>query len=490
MIKRIILLLAITLTCTTVHAGGGRDVAMHYTIDLDTVGRYLNVKLTYTAQRHTGDVLLKMPVWAPGYYMIQDFPKHLCDFSAADTQGNPLRWSKEGKNGWRVTMPSDGVAVVSYRIFADTYDVASSRVDSQSAFIAHNGVVMYAEGEKQNPVTLTYNVPANWKSVSTGLVADRADAHTFTAPDIDVLYDSPILMGNHLVKTFSHEGHDYELALETPDGFEESGFEDAFRSIVSAATAIMHDVPYQNYCLIHMGEGQGGLEHLNSQACYTDGTFRFADCKEWLNYLAFTAHEYFHLYNVKTIRPIELGPFDYDREVFTPLLWFSEGVTCYYEAQLLHRAGLATYDEMLELISKYMRMDEPYEGHHHQSLRQTSYDIWLNFLSDDANAKDVTINYYFRGPVVALIMDIEIKRLSQGRHSLDDLMRLLYNRFHKQQNRGFTEEEFWASVDEVAGASMSHVRHIVDNAVDIDYEHFLQPAGLTIDRQTWSIKRS
>lgn len=483
--KRIIPLLL--LMYIALHTSAATQPTMYYTVSLDTIGKYLNVELKYTSPSPTSDILLKLPVWAPGYYMIQNYPKHLCDFTASDTAGTPLRWQKEGKNGWRITMPADGKAIVKYRIFADEYDVASSRIDNTCAFIAPNGVFMYSDLQKYQPVTVTYQVPSNWKNVSTGLVPHQDQPYTYTAPDFDILYDSPLLMGNHLVKKFSHEGHDYELALETPDGFEESGFEDAFRKIVSASTSIMHDVPYSNYTLIHMRKGPGGLEHINSQACYTDGTFRFSNHAEWLNYLAFTAHEYFHLYNVKTIRPIELGPFDYDREVFTPLLWFSEGVTCYYEGQILYRAGIATQDEMLELISKYMRMDERYEGHHHQSLRQTSYDIWLTFLNEDANSRDVTINYYFRGPVIGLIMDLEIQRLSKGKHSLDDLMRLLYNRYHKQQGRGFTEEEFWSSVDEVAGSSMQHIRYLVDNPVDIDYEKYLTPAGLKIDRSTWTI---
>lgn len=464
-----------------------QEYEMHYEVSLDTAKHYLNVKMTY-AGKHEERLTLKMPVWAPGYYEILDFPKHLCDFKATDTKGNTLKWTKTAKNAWLIDMPEGDAFEVSYRIYANQRDVASSRVDGKAAFIAPNGVFMFVEGDQMHPVSVTYNIPDNWKHISTGLIADRKDSHTFRADNFDILYDSPLLLGNHEVKTFKHEGRMYELAFETPDGVEESGFADAFRKIVSAATKIMRDVPYNNYTLIHMGKGQGGLEHLNSQACYTDGTYHYNDHMQWLDFLGFVAHEYFHLYNVKTIRPIELGPFDYDKEALTPLLWFSEGITCYYEATLLERAGLASETEKLELISNYMRMDEPYEGHHHQSLRSASYDIWYNFMNNDANSKDVRINYYFRGPVVGLIMDIEIQRLSGGRHSLDDLMRLLYNRYHKKQNRGFTEEEFWASVDEVAGASMAHIRYIVDNPVDIDYDKYLTPAGLELDRTTWTIR--
>lgn len=460
-----------------------------YVVAFDTAHHYLDVTMRYSGE-HPDTLTLKMPVWAPGYYEIQDFPKHLCDFASRDAEGNELEWVKQGKNSWRIVASGvEGDIIATYRIFANERDVASSRVDDKAAFIAPNGVFMYVEGEQVHPVTVTLDMPDNWHSVSTGMKADSTGVSKFYAPSFDVLFDSPLLLGNHRIDRFQHEGHAYEMAYETPEGVDESGFEDCFKKIVSAATDIMQDVPYDNYTLIHMGKGRGGLEHLNSQACYTDGTYRIPDHMEWLDFLGFVAHEYFHLYNVKTIRPIELGPFDYDREACTPLLWFSEGVTCYYEALLLYRAGIATEDEMLALISKYMKMDESHPGHLHQSLRQASYDIWLNFMNDDANSRDVRINYYFRGPVVGLIMDIEIKRLSAGRHSLDDLMRLLYNRFHKQMDRGFTEDEFWAAVDEVAGASMAHVRQIVDTPMEIDYDSFFRPAGLTLDRKEWRIKR-
>ena len=137
-----------------------------------------------------------------------------------------------------------------------------------------------------------------------------------------------------------------------------------------------------------------------------------------------------------------------------------------------------------------MAMDEPYNGKYHQSLRMASYDIWLNFMNRNANAKDVTVNYYFRGPTIGLIMDIEIQRLSDNKRSLDDLMRLLYNRYYKQAGRGFTEEEFWDAVDEVAGASMAHVRYLVDNPVEIDYDRFLSPAGIVLDRDKWVLTKT
>ncbi len=459
-------------------------VKLTYDVTPDTVGHYLNVSLT--CENAKEPFLLKMPVWAPGYYVIVDFPKYLTDFSASDAQGEDLAWHKEGKNGWAVK-PKDGSARISYRIFANERSVAECRVESQMAFVAPNGVFMYVDGEKDSPVTVNYHMPSNWKHISTGL--RRTGDSTFEAQDADVLYDSPVLLGNHFVKRFAYEGHDYEFALETPDGFEDTAFEDDFKKMVSAATRLMGDVPYDNYCLIHLGKGQGGLEHHNSQACYTDGSFRFADRKAYRSYMGFTTHEYFHLYNVKSIRPAGLGPFDYDREVLTPLLWVSEGFTVYYETRLMLAAGIIGMDDLLDDLSEHIGEIESHEGHRHMSLRQSSYDIWLNFFNRAANGKDVRISYYEKGPILGLLFDIELRRMTDGKRSLDDLMRLLYRRYYLELKRGFTEQEFWAAVEEVAGQPVDTLRKYVDTTAEIDYDSIINHAGLRLDRNSWKLVR-
>lgn len=464
---------------------------LDYTVSFDTVGHYLLVNLQYETEPsdQSADVVLNMPRWAPGYYEMLDFAKHLTDFAATDSQGQPVKWAKEGLNRWRMAVPADGKLTVSYRVYANRRDVASSRVERDVAFVAPNGVFMYVDGQQHHPVTVRFQMPQGWSHIATGMRPDAGDNCTFTAPDFDVLYDSPLLLGNFYTRKFTHEGHDYELALETPDGAEEIGFADDFKRIVSAATQMMGDVPYDNYCLIHMGQGGGGLEHLNSQACYTDGTYRFETRRAHVKFLAFVAHEYFHLYNVKCIRPAELWPLDYDHEAITPMLWVSEGLTCYYEFRLLRNAGIATTDEALQLLSTYFSLYAPYEGQRHQSLRQCSYDIWLNFMNDDDNARDVRINYYFKGPVIGLLLDIDIRRKSAHRHSLDDVMRLLYNRYYKELQRGFTEEEFWSACAEMAGEPLADVRRIVDTTDTIDYASYLSDAGLRVDSTDWSIRR-
>ena len=472
--------------------GTGRnrtDYSMDYTVGFDTAGHYLDVRLDYEAPgAPEGEVTLAMPRWAPGYYEMLDFAKHLTDFEARDSRDSLLPWTKVGLNRWRIRRPEDGHVSVSYRVYANHRDVAQSRVERDIAFVAPNGVFMYVDGEQDHEVTVRFRLPEGWRQIATGMRPHADDSTAFTASDFDVLYDSPLLLGNFHRQRFSHEGHDYELALETPDGAEEMDFEGKFRRIVSAATRLMGDVPYDNYCLIHMGQGAGGLEHQNSQACYTDGSYRFPSRRSEVKFLAFVAHEYFHLYNVKCIRPAELWPLDYDREAVTPMLWVSEGLTCYYEYRLLREAGLVTEEEALELLSTYFSLYAPYEGQWHQSLRQCSYDIWLNFMNGDENARDVRINYYFKGPIIGMLMDIDIRRKTEGKRSLDDVMRLLYNRFYKQLRRGFTEEEFWGVCEEVAGEPLSDIRRLVETTDPIDYASYLDGEGLAVDTVEWRIR--
>lgn len=490
--KKLISLTFISIFITATSIFARPVVNLSYEVTPDTANRYLNVKVTCkdTGTGQAEPFTLKMPVWAPGYYLIVDFPKYLTDFSAKDSDGTAIQWQKQGKNSWVIT-PKSNETTVTYRIFADARSVAESRVENDVAFIAPNGVFMYVDGQKENPVDVTYKMPSNWANASTGLKPigqTSGTTRSFTAPNYDVLYDSPVLLGNHYVKKFTHEGHEYEFALETPDGFEESSFESDFKKMVSATTQLMGHVPYDNYCLIHLGKGQGGLEHHNSQACYTEGTFRFQDDSEYNNYMSFTTHEYFHLYNVKSIRPIELGPFDYDKEVFTPMLWVSEGFTVYYETRIMLSAGIIDSKYLLNDLSSYIKTIESNEGHRHMSLRQSSYDIWLNFFNSAANGQDVRISYYNKGPILGLLFDIDIRRKTNNEKSLDDLMRLLYNRFYIEKQRGFTEEEFWESCAEIAGQSLTQMRQYVDTTDEIDYENILASAGLQLDRTTWTLK--
>ena len=451
---------------------------IHYTVDIDTQDHYLHIELIVTGLEGT-HTMLKLPVWAPGYYIIMDYPRHIINFAAAaDTQ--PLQWEKVGKSGWLVNHGDNKSMKVTYRVFADERSVADAKVTTERAFIPGNGVFMYIEDRKELPVTVTFNLPSGWKKISTGLDPVAGMKNTYHAKDFDILYDSPILMGNHTTLFFDLEGKRYEVAIETPEGMENTTFMEDLKKIISASTALIGDVPYEHYCFLFPGPGdEGGLEHINSQASFGI-SFHNQNRNAYLNILYFIAHEFFHLYNVKTIRPIELGPFDYDKEVFTSGLWISEGFTSYYETLLLRRAGITTPEEALSKQNYSIRSIENAEGKMHMSLRQSSYDIWLNFFNRSANG-NTRISYYTKGQILGLLTDLTIRKMTDNTKSLDNVMQSLYYDFHIAKGRGFTEEEYWSVCANVAGQPLTEIREYVDTTKEIDYVKYLDYAGIDID---------
>lgn|SRR5574344_418387 len=462
---------------------------MQYHVALDTVNHYFHVQLRCNVCKADQDTLkLQMPVWAPGYYLIVNFPKNLVDFVATDKDGQALKWQKKGNSEWDVLSAGNSTVNVSYRVYANERSVAESRVESSLAFIAPNGVFMYPEGGKAEPVTVALDQPSNWKYISTSL--DKTATGELVAENFDMLYDSPVLMGNQRVEKFEQNGKKYEMAFLTPDGLDSTSLISDVKTMMTTTSLMMGDTPYPHYCFLFLDKGQGGLEHANSQADYTGGSFRFANRADYLRTLSFITHEYFHLYNVKRIRPIELGPFDYQKEVFTPMLWVSEGFTVYYEVKLLLQAGLITPDEALATCAEWIQTIEGQEGHRHMSLRQSSYDIWLNFFNRNANGSATRISYYDKGPIIGLLMDIQIIRLTQGKKSLDDVMRALYRTYYQEKGRGFTEEEFWKTCADVAGQPLDEMRRLVDTTDEIDYANLLAPAGLALDKTKSHLLRS
>jgi len=486
------LLLALLLAAPA-HAQSTCEMA--YTITPDTINHYLNVTLRCTPPPHHASTTLRMPVWAPGYYLIVDFPKYLTDFAATDTLGQPLPWDKVQKDGW--TIHSAGQPFqANYRIYANQTSVAESHVWTGGAFVALNGVCMHPEGNTNLPVTVTYNVPNDW-TITTAL--QPTANHTYHAPNFDVLYDSPALLGHHYTHRFTIDQRPFDYAIQLPQGtsntllhnFPNSQLCHDFQTMVRTATTLMQHTPYDNYAVIHLDGGQGGLEHANSQACYVGNIYRNTDNlnnrQAYIQELAFFTHEFFHLYNVKHIRPIELGPFDYSRENYTPMLWVSEGFTVYYEGIILARAGIIDAEAMRQKISQHIQNIESNQGHRHMSLRQSSYDIWLNFFNHADNGKDVRISYYEKGPIIALLFDITIRDLTNNKRSLDDLMRTLYQRYDQQLKRGFTEDEFWLTAQEIAGDSLTQLKAYVNTTDEINYDDMLARAALQLQRPSLTL---
>lgn len=423
----------------------------------------------------------KMPVWSPGYYWIQNYPKNVVNFRATDGNGKPLVWEKTTKNSWRIKTGQAKTVVLQYQVYAFARSVADAFLDEGRGFIVPTALLMHLADQLQMPSTIAIQPYQDWK-ISTGLEPVKGQPNTFYAANFDELYDCPIYLGNQEVLSFEVKGIPHYVAFENPKAFNLDQFVADLQKMVETASSLIGDIPYKHYTFLIMGPGGGGLEHRNSTAVFSSNTVynpsNEASYKRWLSFLA---HEYFHLYNIKAIRPIALGPFDYDKENYTNMLWFSEGVSAYYQDIIINRAGLQTQEETLEKFRGCIRNYENIPGHLFQSATQSSMDTWIQFFNRSENASNTTISYYDKGCALGVLLDLKIRHETKNQKSLDDVMRALYQQFYKEKKRGFTDEEFWQVCEKIAGTSLSELMIDASTVQAIDYPKYFGYAGLEMD---------
>jgi predicted metalloprotease with PDZ domain len=479
---RPVLILALLLALGSLAQAQGARIPVECDISMDLPNtHYFHVVLRCGGlQGEAQD--FKLPVWTPGYYQIMDYARNVLNFAAADGSGKVLPWEKTAKNTWRVTRGGSDLVVVSYDVYAFNRFVADSFLDDTQAFITPASVVMHPAGLLGRPVTVTVKPAPGWSKVSTGLdpVSGRPDA--FRAADFDALYDSPILVGNQEVLDFEVRGIPHAFVGTDLGAFDRTAFLADLKRIVEAAAGLMGELPYRRYVFISIGPGRGGLEHSNSCALSftSQGLGNTEGRRRWL---AFVCHEYFHLFNVKRIRPIALGPFDYDKENYTRMLWVSEGFTVYYEGLLLNRAGLFTRADVFEQFRASISAYENSPGRLFQSAEASSFDTWLQSFFRTGNAANTTISYYDKGDALAVLLDLAIRNASGNRESLDGVMRTLYRVYAKEKGRGFTDLEFRQACEAAAGTPLDEIFGYASTVADVDYPKYFAYAGLAIDTQ-------
>jgi predicted metalloprotease with PDZ domain len=410
-----------------------------------------------------------------------DYARNVLNFRAEDADGRPIGWEKTAKNAWRLRTGKAATAQVDYDVYAFSPSVADSYLDDGRAFICPAGVFMHVAGRLERPVTVVVKPYAGWRAVTTGLDPVAGQPNTFRATSGDVLYDCPILVGNHEVIPFEVRGIPHVLAGNNMGSLDRKKFVADLSRMIESAAALMGDIPYTHYAFMIIGPGGGGLEHLNSTAL-TIGSGGLNTREAYVRWLAFVTHEYFHLYNVKRIRPIALGPFDYDRENYTRMLWVSEGLTVYYEDLILNRAGLLTRAEVLQRAGANIAQFENAPGHLFQSATDSSFDTWIKFFARAPNLATTTISYYDKGAALGMLLDLAIRHESGNQRSLDDVMRALYRQFYQEKGRGFTDAEFREVCERAAGAPLTEVFEVYAPTVEVvDYARYLAYAGLDID---------
>ncbi|HEV7842323.1 MAG TPA: hypothetical protein VGO69_01430, partial [Pyrinomonadaceae bacterium] len=428
---------------------------------------------------------LIMPVWTPGSYLIREFERNVQDFDAKDAGGRTLRWAKSNKNTWRVETAGAREIVITYSVYANEFSVRTNEVTDQHAFWNNAALLMYPDGQLKAPSQLRVVPFGNWK-VATGLPAAAGGrANTFRAEDFDILYDSPVEVGNFKTISFEVKNIQHRIVIDGEGNYEPERMRRDVQKIVESAVSIMGEIPYRDYTFfLHLrSTGGGGLEHLNSTALIYP-RFRFRPEANYKSFLSLVAHEFFHLWNVKRIRPDALGPFDYTQENYTKLLWVAEGITSYYENIILVRAGLLSGEDYLSDLANGIRDLQNTPGRFEQSLEDSSFDAWIKYYRPDENSVNSQVSYYDKGAIVGALLDLEIQRVSHGTRSLDAVLRYLYEEFYKK-GRNYTPEDFQQAAERVAGASLeSFFARYVRGREEIDFNTILNNAGLYLDTST------
>jgi predicted metalloprotease with PDZ domain len=433
-----------------------------------------------------------MPAWAPGWYVINDYAKMVQEFSASDSSGRALPWRKTDKQTWSVTLGPNTSAVVKYRLYGNTLSVDWTQFNDRHAHIAGPATWMYLAGGKERPVRLRIAVPAGWR-VATGM--QRAGENTFTAPDYDTFIDAPLEIADFAEKTFEAGGATFHVIVhDVLEKRDFSQFVTDLRRVTSELIRLMapavggpRAAPFDQYWfLFHLWpDTGGGLEHLNSTQIFLSTNWAEPNGDGYLEQLWLAAHEFFHAWNVKRLRPHPLGPFDYTREVHTPSLWISEGLTSYYASLALLRTGFVTPEKYLENLGNQITFFEGQPGRRERSIEQTSFDTWFWYTTEgpaQTNKANTDHSYYTGGQILGHVLDFTIRHATSNQMTLDDWMRLLYTR-HALPRPGFEPDDAVRAASEIAGRDLSDFfRRLLSGKEIPPYEDVFAYAGIVTEK--------
>jgi predicted metalloprotease with PDZ domain len=431
---------------------------------------------------------LVMPVWTPGSYLIREFERQVQDF-AADANGRVLDWTKVSKNTWRVKTDGARQWRAPYRVYANELSVRTSELNSDHAFWNNAALLMYRDGSINAPATLRILPAPGWK-IATGLPAVAGEPNTFRAENFDVLYDSPVECSNFKEIDFQVRGVPHRIVIDGEGNYDQNRMLAGVQKIVETEVSLFGDIPYHDYTFIlHLRANTGGgLEHLNSTAL----GFRrngFATEEGYRSFCYLVAHEFFHLWNVKRIRPDALGPFDYTKENYTRLLWVAEGVTDYYGQLMPRRAGLISDQTYLDQLAKRIQAFQETPGREKMSAEEASFNAWIKEYRPDENSINSSISYYSKGELLGLLLDLDIRRRTHGAKSLDDVMRYLYDEFYKK-GRNYTPADFQTVCELIAGASLDQFfsRYVRGrDELEPIYNEILAGAGLRLEQSDMAV---
>ncbi len=438
--------------------------------------------------------VLEMPSWTPGSYLIRDYARQVQNFDAS-SNGSSVKWMKISKNSWELKVGKGNEVVVNYAVYAYELTVRTSYLDNRKGLISPASVFMYVldsnsdYNSKNEKYLLSFETLPDWDVYCS---LRLTDSH-FVATDFDELIDSPVALGTKEVLHVTR--YEFEGNREKPipclvvlvgdkGNHDLLKFVEDLKKIQTEAVRMFGELPYDSYlwALYIVGSGGGGLEHKYSNFSIIP-RWSFKDTKDYNKLLGLEAHEHFHVYNIKRIRPSQLGPFDYSKEVYTKLLWVAEGLTSFVDNLILPRSGLSDVKWYLKQIADEIKKIDNIPGRKHYSLAEASFDAWIKLYKSDENTMNSSISYYLKGGIVGMCMDIEIRMQTDNTKSLDDFFRYMYA-MYKENQQGYEESRIQEYLEQSTGTNLERFfNNYINGITEIDYNKYLGYLGYELKKE-------
>lgn len=460
----------------------------------------VSIEVEVPADVRLESIDFQMPSWSPGRYAVFDFAKNVQELGVSEISPPNARCpegaaplTRVDSQTWRVFMCKANSATISYKVFANDLSGTFSQLDSRHANFNGGCLFMYVVNHKQDPVKLAIDPPKDWRIVNGR--TDQADQREWLFPNWDVMIDTPTEIAPDWTEdNFKVDGKQYHVVVHSlgSEGGRRPALVRAIEKIVNAETAMWGPPEFDSYTfLLHFasdGHSGDGMEHLTSTQIIMPGTL--AEASTYDETLDAIAHEFFHVWNVKRLRPIELGPWDFTRPANTRGLWIAEGITNYYGHLMQRRAGLWDDARLLQTLNQQITDVENAPGSRLMSAEDSS--LSAPFIDDAPHAQQTNlansaISYYPKGEVLGLVLDLLIRGKTRGKASLDEVMRRMYEEFYVKspnatyylRGRGYKNEDFERVVSEVAGTDMSDFfRRYVRGVESPPYDEALAQVGL------------
>ncbi|MBP9682682.1 MAG: M61 family metallopeptidase, partial [Bacteriovorax sp.] len=453
---------------------------LHYKLIIETPSTHqVRVIIEGKKESHEKSLDFFLPRWSPGSYLMREYSRHLSQIVAHSKNGERLQLDQVDTSVFKIDWEKSDLKnpkaaeefTLSYFVYCHELTVRTSHVDASHAFLHLPTLLMGVLGQAMEAPTLELVFPRTWSHVSTGLkdISPKREVFLYTAAHYDDLIDSPIEIGCQQTDGFKVMGADHHLAFYGNLFPHSENIKADTQKIVEHIAGFFGGVPYESYTfLTHFSPGLfGGLEHHNSTAlqfCPTQITTR----EGYINYLALVAHEYFHTWNVKRIRPVELGPFNYLKEATTKLLWLAEGLTSLMDELFIYRMGLITLEEYLKMQKDNLNRYYSIPGRKFHSLDDSSYNAWIKLYRPDENSNNSSISYYLKGGIVFFALNI---LLAEKGKSINDLLKLLWSDYQQNPKRGLIPEQVYKMIEEVGGSEiLSRFEGMTSTTEEIDLE--------------------